>query len=100
MLELRENLVGSWLGSATQVEGADVLATAFVDEHGDSDKVDLIRFADSIASLVFPRFLFLTCRPARIVAITSEGFETEDSGRSAQHVRHKSDKGYHRVLYL
>lgn len=79
MLELRENLVGSWLGSATQVEGADVLATAFVDEHGDSDKVDLIRFADSIASLVFPRFLFLTCRPARIVAITSEGFETEDS---------------------
>jgi hypothetical protein len=86
MLESRKDLVGSWLGSATQVEEADELATAFVDEHGDSDNVVLIRFADSIASLVLPRFLFLTSRPARIVAITSEGFDIDDSGRSGQHV--------------
>ena len=64
-----------------------MLATAFVDELGDSDNVVLIRFADSMASLVLPRFLFLTSRPARIVAITSEGFDTEDSGRRCQHVR-------------
>ena len=64
-----------------------MLATAFVDELGDSDNVVLIRFADSMASLVLPRFLFLTSRPARIVAITSEGFDTEDSGRRGQHVR-------------
>lgn len=81
MVELRKYLVGSGLRSATQVEEADVLATAFVDKLGDSDNVlvVLIRFADSIASLVLPRFLFLTSRPARIVAITSEGFETGDS---------------------
>ena len=70
-----------------------MLATAFVDEVGDSDNVILIRFADSMASLVLPRFLFLTSRPARIVAITSEGFDTEDSGRSGQRVRRESGRG-------
>jgi len=98
MLESEKNLVGR-LSSVT-VEEVDVLAAAFVDEPGDCDNVVLIRFADSMASLVLPRFLFLTSRPARIVAITFEGFDTEDSGQRGQHVRHKSDKGYHRVHSL